>query len=648
MKAGIVIITYNNEHHVEAAIDSILNQSFPEWEMVVVDNGSTDRTPEVTKARTSGRPEISVYIKENEGPSAGRNFGLSKLSPDVEYVQFLDGDDMLDDQFLEVMIAHLDKNPDVGLLGCQYDTIDEAGQYLGPGFRSRYRAGLFQFPTLIPDNILLTPFQSFFAATGQGAFALFRKSVLEKTTGYEHHFWSHEDSDIFCQMALIAQVHYLPRRLYKVRVRESSLSNSHRRDYGKFRDKWDFYDSDLQDVKSTIENSLKYYYTRHKPLRDFKVGLKSFIEGIKNFKKNDLNWSRECFGNGIHDLLFQKSYKRIIDTRRNKMRFTEEIRKDIRVGVVIITHNNEYHITDAIKSVRNQHFKNWTAVIVDNGSTDPTFNIIQQCVKDDDRFSAYKKTNEGPAAGRNLAFSKLPDNVDYIHFLDGDDILHENFLSRMIGYLETNQQVGLVACQFDELDFDGNYLGKGHRSRYAPSALGLPRDLPLKHHKTPFVSFFASTGQGPFAVYRKSVYMKTYGFELKSQEDTDMFCKMGLLAEVHYIPEYLYQKRRHSNNLAHSTNYRRTHHVFRQKWDLFKSDDPAINEIIEASLKYYYKRHKPLRDFKISIKAFKYFVRKRDWNSLKWSLQCARAGLQEIVFAKSYRAVLSKRLKEKL
>ncbi len=315
----------------------------------------------------------------------------------------------------------------------------------------------------------------------------------------------------------------------------------------------------------------------------------------------------------------------------------------MKAGFVIITYNNEHHVIETIDSIRDQTLTDWVCVVVDNGSTDTTFEVIQKNIENDGRFTGFKKSNEGPAAGRNLGFSKLPEDVDYLHFLDGDDVLKPEFMERLTQYLDIHPQVGLAACQFDEMDYDSNDCGKGHRSRFAPSSLGIPHDIPLSVFNTPFVSFFVSTGVGPYGVYRRSIFMQTDGYVLKSQEDTDMFCQMCLLAEVHYLPEYLYRKRRHTSNLAHNATYISTHHIFRDKWDLYHSDNPKTQYTIENALRYYYNRHKPLRDFKVAVKALKKSLRKRDMHSFKWSMECMRAGFMEILFKKSYYKVMARR-----
>lgn len=315
----------------------------------------------------------------------------------------------------------------------------------------------------------------------------------------------------------------------------------------------------------------------------------------------------------------------------------------MRVGIVIITYNNENHIEDAFNSVVNQSYSDWTCVMIDNGSTDSTFEIMQRLAEGDERFSAFKKLNEGPAAGRNLGYSKFPEEVEYLHFLDGDDLIKPSYLATMVDYLDSHPSVGLVACQFDEINNDGDFIGKGHRSRFAPNKWGLPQDIPLQVRPTPFVSFFASTGVGPFGVYRNSVFKLTNGYNLKSQEDTDMFCKMSLLAEVHYLPEFLYVKRRTGSNLAHKKSYTATHRVFRHKWDMYEGKSPEEQKMIEQSIRYYYGRHVPLRDLKVGSKAFRNFLKSGELHSLKWSIQCFSNGFVDFFFRRNFKKVMRER-----
>lgn len=307
MKTGIIIGTYNNSDHIEDTISSIRSQEYTDWTCVLVDNGSTDDTSAKIQQLIEGDTRFHFYRKSNEGPSSGRNFGIKQLAVDIKYIHFLDGDDKLHPLFLKKLVSYMETNPEVGLLGCQFEVIDEKGNFVKHGYRSRFAPGLFGIPRPLGDLDHETPFETFFSATGQGPFALFRKSVFDLTTGYEESFWSHEDSDIFCQMALHSSVHYIPDRLYLKRKHSHNLTGSSKADYSKFRHKWDNYFSNDATVNKRIEKALQYYYGIHAPLRHFKISKKAAKEFMRNRKKSSLAWSLVCFKNGFVELFLRKA-----------------------------------------------------------------------------------------------------------------------------------------------------------------------------------------------------------------------------------------------------------------------------------------------------------------------------------------------------
>lgn len=132
-----------------------------------------------------------------------------------------------------------------------------------------------------------------------------------------------------------------------------------------------------------------------------------------------------------------------------------------------------------------------------------------------------------------------------------------------------HSDVGLLVCQFQDISADGSKLGIGKKSRWAPGKI-FPRKLGDGEVETPFVTFFCATGQGPFALYRRSVYVQTDGWDTTfwPHEDTDMFCQMALLSKVHFLPEPLYLKRVHpAQGMSDGARVQRSYTAFRAKWD---------------------------------------------------------------------------------
>lgn len=109
-KVSVIIPTYNRSNLVRECIDSVLKQSFADFELLVIDDGSTDDTASVIQKISDTRLEY-VY-KENAGPSSARNLALVRAQG--QYIAFLDSDDLWPENFLEVMVSNLENNPDYG------------------------------------------------------------------------------------------------------------------------------------------------------------------------------------------------------------------------------------------------------------------------------------------------------------------------------------------------------------------------------------------------------------------------------------------------------------------------------------------------------------------------------------------------------
>jgi glycosyltransferase involved in cell wall biosynthesis len=123
---SVVIPTYNYARYLPEAIDSALRQTHPPLEITVVDDGSTDATPDVLAAYGD---RIRVIRQKNQGVGAARNTGVSAARG--EYVAFLDSDDIWDPRKLELQIARFEADPALGMVHCGAETFDDKGRVLG-------------------------------------------------------------------------------------------------------------------------------------------------------------------------------------------------------------------------------------------------------------------------------------------------------------------------------------------------------------------------------------------------------------------------------------------------------------------------------------------------------------------------------------
>src|SRR5690554_4366466 len=113
---SIIIPLYNKENSVFETLNSVFNQSFSEFEVILVNDGSSDNSLKVVQKFMD--PRLKVYSKENGGVSDARNYGISKA--ENEYIAFLDADDFWESFYLEKMRELIHRYPDCGMYNSAY------------------------------------------------------------------------------------------------------------------------------------------------------------------------------------------------------------------------------------------------------------------------------------------------------------------------------------------------------------------------------------------------------------------------------------------------------------------------------------------------------------------------------------------------
>lgn len=196
-----VIMPMRNGHpYVEEAIESIRAQSFTDWELLVVDDASTDGSPDWV--RNLADPRIRVMANHGSGAGQGRNTGIEAASG--EYIVMMDADDISPPHRLETLIVYMDAHPDIALAGSYSEKFGAQ-----TGINRRYTSNLLITATLL--------FRSHFI----GATIIFRKNLV--TERYPAMPYGEDSS--FCQhVALRLTVANIPEALYRQRVHHASQS----------------------------------------------------------------------------------------------------------------------------------------------------------------------------------------------------------------------------------------------------------------------------------------------------------------------------------------------------------------------------------------------------------------------------------------
>ena len=120
---SLIVPVYNAEKTVEKCLGSIIKQSNPNWEIVVVNDGSTDSSLDILNRLAKGNSKIKIINQENSGPGIARNIGVQYATG--EYIAYLDSDDYLDKDYIEIVLKEiLSSNPDVVFIDAKTEKED--------------------------------------------------------------------------------------------------------------------------------------------------------------------------------------------------------------------------------------------------------------------------------------------------------------------------------------------------------------------------------------------------------------------------------------------------------------------------------------------------------------------------------------------
>lgn len=133
---SVIVPIYNVEKYLPRCIDSILAQTYSNLEILLIDDGSSDRCGEIADEYAQKDSRIKAFHKENGGLSDARNYGLNRMNG--EYITFVDSDDFVDKKYIEILASILEKtNVDVSMVGCQtFRDETNLSVYQEPGYQS--------------------------------------------------------------------------------------------------------------------------------------------------------------------------------------------------------------------------------------------------------------------------------------------------------------------------------------------------------------------------------------------------------------------------------------------------------------------------------------------------------------------------------
>lgn len=208
----VIIPLFNKEKFIEATLKSVLNQSFTDFEILIVNDGSTDSSVAIIKSFTD--PRICYFSKENAGVSSARNYGIEKAKAD--HISFIDADDYWYPSFLQEMFENIKKHPEQKVFSAAIE-IATANKV----FPAQYSISKTNDSEIV----------NYFSASSKETIictscAVFDKNVFKEIGDFDIQIKSGQDTDLWIRIGLVYPVVFSWKILARYVYDEKSLSKN--------------------------------------------------------------------------------------------------------------------------------------------------------------------------------------------------------------------------------------------------------------------------------------------------------------------------------------------------------------------------------------------------------------------------------------
>jgi predicted O-linked N-acetylglucosamine transferase (SPINDLY family)/cellulose synthase/poly-beta-1,6-N-acetylglucosamine synthase-like glycosyltransferase len=444
---SVIMTTYNHEKYIGESIASILDQTFKEFELIIINDGSRDRTAEIIE--TFDDPRIRYIYQENQGVSTATNNGI--IAAKGKYIALMSGDDICYPQRLARQYDYQSSTDKKVVLFSWVDFINEDSEVFSgsPYIEENW----FNRGNQEPAKILRHFFERGNYVNAPTAFVE-REALIDSGL---FHLTSIQAQDFYKWIELLGrgyEIFILPEKLVKYRVNGKTLSQS---DSSKGRESFE-YETLLKSFFEYISIDLfKEAFSDIIGNLNFSGRVEYDLEKAFLYLKYNSPLFRKIGAEKVFDLLRSNTVLSISKEKYNfdlpiLYKLMANIYTDFNpfeksvplVSIIIPCYNHATFLSETIESVISQTYCNWECIIVNDGSPDDTSEVASLLINNysDYNIKLLEKVNGGLSSARNAGI-KISSGT-YILCLDADDKIESDFLSDSVTILQANPEVGFV------------------------------------------------------------------------------------------------------------------------------------------------------------------------------------------------------------
>ena len=407
---SIIVPIYNVEKYLRECLDSIQNQTYQNFECIMVNDGSTDNSKQIAEEYLVDS-RFRLINQSNKGLSGARNTGISHIREESTFISFVDSDDYVYPNFLETLVEYIEEDVDI---------IE--------GMVEHYHNGnIYYFPQVEHYKVILETVAEKLEKLAlerirNGVFPkLIRRELLNDNFFPEG--WLFEDLAVVPELVTNSTKWVkIQETVYTYRIRDNSIITS------------SFSEKDLVIFK--IFEKFDCFF------KNESLDIKIWVEKVKllhiNYRSQKVPNQYIC--------VYQKEKERILSN-------IEEYEKGELISIIVPIYNVENYLRQCLDSIMSQTYQNFECLLINDGSPDNSADICIEYVEKDSRFKYFEKENGGVSSARNLGIERS--GGAYITFIDSDDLVESDYLEVLYKVLK-DEAADISVLTYKQFDMAGN------------------------------------------------------------------------------------------------------------------------------------------------------------------------------------------------
>ena len=408
---SIIVPIYNVENYLRQCLDSIQNQTYKNFECIMVNDGSTDSSQQIAEEYLTDS-RFRLINQSNKGLSGARNTAISHIREESIFISFVDSDDYIYPDFLETLIEHIEDDVDIieGMIENFHDEIKV--DRVCHNFEKKILITKDdKLGELALNELRVSVFPK-----------LFRKSLL--TEDFFPEGWIFEDLAVVPELVSHSRKWIkLPKVIYGYRIRPNSITtkefSEEKLDVFKIFEKYDLFFENENDVIKLLVEKLKYLHLNYHDIE--------FVPENNQYKQ-------------LYQQEKQKLLSKIADYESKAL-----------ISIIVPIYNVEKYLRQCLDSIIAQTYQNFECLLINDGSPDNSADICKEYVDKDARFHYFEKANGGLASARNLGIKQS--KGQFITFIDSDDWIELDYLEVLYSKIK-EYNTDFVISSYNKFDMD--------------------------------------------------------------------------------------------------------------------------------------------------------------------------------------------------